>query len=105
MLDPMQVRWTEPAAHDLEEISKFIRNDRPGAAIAVAKTLFDAANSLSSLPGRGRMGRRPGTRELIVSGLPYIIVYRISSETIHILRIYHGARNLHGVRNRPAAGE
>src|SRR5580658_10113587 len=99
MPDPMQVRWTEPAARDLEEISEFIRSDRPGAAITVTKTLFDAANNLSVLPGRGRMGRKPGTRELIVSGLPYIIVYRISGEAIHILRVYHGARN------RPALGK
>ena len=93
MPDPMQVRWTEPAAHDLEVISEYIRSDRPDAAIAVAKALFDAANNLSLLPGRGRMGRKPGTRELIVPGLPYIIVYRISGAAIHILRIYHGARN------------
>lgn len=93
MPDPMQVRWTEPATRDLEEISEYIRSDRPTAATQVAKALFDAANNLSDLPGRGRIGRTPGTRELVVSGLPYIVVYRISGEAIHILRIYHGARN------------
>jgi len=93
MPDPIQVRWTEPATRDLEEISEYIRSDRPDAAITVAKTLFDAANDLSLLPGRGRIGRLPGTRELVVSGLPYIVVYRISGEAIQVLRIYHGARN------------
>jgi addiction module RelE/StbE family toxin len=88
----MQVRWTEPAARDLEEISEYIRSDRPAAARHVAQSLFDAANSLTLLPGRGRMGRIPGTRELIVVGLPYIIVYKISDAAIHVLRIYHGAR-------------
>jgi addiction module RelE/StbE family toxin len=93
MPDPKQVRWTEPAARDLEEISEYIRSDRPTAAIAVAKTLFDAANNLILLPGSGRVGRKQGTRELSVSGLPYIIVYKVSGPAIHILRIYHGARN------------
>jgi toxin ParE1/3/4 len=93
MPDPIQVRWTEPATRDLEQISEFIRRDRPDASTAVARSLFDAADSLSLLPGRGRVGRIPGTRELIVSGLPYIIVYRLSSSAVQILRIYHGARN------------
>jgi addiction module RelE/StbE family toxin len=93
MPDPIQVRWTEPAAQDLEQISEYIRRDRPDAAIMVARSLFDAADSLSFLPGRGRVGRIPGTRELIVSGLPYIIVYRFTSNALQILRVYHGARN------------
>ena len=96
MPDPIQVRWTEPAARDLEEISEYIRKDRPIATGAVSQSLFDAANSLSLLPGRGRVGRIPGTRELVVSGLPYIVVYRLTSTAVQILRIYHGARNWPG---------
>lgn len=93
MPDPIQVRWTEPAARDLEEISEYIRRDRPAAAGKVAQSLFEAADSLSLLPGRGRNGRIPGTRELVVSGLPYIIVYRLTNTSVQVLRIYHGARN------------
>ncbi len=93
MPDPIQVRWTEPAAQDLEQISEYIRRDRPDAATEVARSLFDAADSLSFMPGRGRVGRIPGTRELIVYGLPYIVIYRLTSTMIQILRIYHGARN------------
>ncbi|MGO8757818.1 MAG: type II toxin-antitoxin system RelE/ParE family toxin [Terracidiphilus sp.] len=93
MPDPNEVRWTESAAQDLEEISEYIRRDRPAAADAVAQSLFDEANRLRFLPGRGRIGSIPGTRELVVSGMPYIIVYRITSTAVQILRIYHGARN------------
>ena len=89
----MQVRWTEPAARDLEEISEFIRKDQPSAAEGVTRTLFDAADSLGRFPARGRRGRFPGTHELVIAGLPYIIVYRITDAAVHILRIYHGARN------------
>jgi toxin ParE1/3/4 len=98
MPDPNQVRWTEPAAQDLEEITEFIRKDRPAAAQAVAEALFDAANSLGSFSGRARIGKIPGTRELIVPGLPYIVVYRLSADAVPILRIYHGARNPPAVR-------
>jgi toxin ParE1/3/4 len=89
----MQVRWTTPAAQDLEEIAQYIRRDSEPAARAVAKTLFDAANSLDLLPSRGRAGRIPGTRELVVPGSPYIVVYQVTPTTIQILHIYHGARN------------
>jgi addiction module RelE/StbE family toxin len=89
----MQVRWTTPAAQDLEEITLYIQIDSESAARSVAKTLFDAANSLDLLPSRGRAGRIKGTRELVVPGLPYIVVYQPTKSAIQILHIYHGARN------------
>jgi addiction module RelE/StbE family toxin len=89
----MQVQWTTPAAQDLEEIALYIQRDSESAAEAVAKTLFDAANSLDLFPAKGRMGRIPGTRELVIPGLPYIVVYWVRRTTIQILHIYHGARN------------
>ena len=92
----MQVRWTTPAAQDLEEITLYIKKDGESTARAVAKTLFDAANSLDLLPSRGRMGRIAGTRELVVPGLPYIVVYQVTKTAIQILHIYHGARNWPG---------
>jgi addiction module RelE/StbE family toxin len=89
----MQVRWTAPAAKDLEEITLYIRKDNESAASAVAKALFDASNSLDLFPSRGRVGRFPGTRELVVPGLPYIILYEVADTAVQILHIYHGTRN------------
>ena len=92
----MQVRWTTPAARDLEEITNYILRDNPTAALPVVTKLFDAANSLKSLPNRGRPGRAPGTRELVISNLRFIIVYQVTVESVHILHIHHGARNWPG---------
>lgn len=61
-------------------------------ALSVAETLFNAANSLDLFPFRGLPGRVAGTRELIVVGLPYIIVYRVTAAAIHILHIFHGRK-------------
>jgi plasmid stabilization system protein ParE len=33
----MQVKWTSPAAQDLEDISVYIQRDNESAAVAVAK--------------------------------------------------------------------
>ena len=88
----MQVRWTAPAAQDLEDIPLYIQKDSESAARAVAKALFDAANSLDILPSRGLVGRIPGTRELVVPGVPYIVLYEVADTAVQILHIYHGAR-------------
>jgi toxin ParE1/3/4 len=93
MPDPMQVRWTAPAARDLQEIIRYIRKDNPSAARAIAKALFDAANGLDLFPLKGRAGRIEGTRELVMPGMPYIVVYEVRPTAVHILHIYHAARN------------
>jgi toxin ParE1/3/4 len=40
----------------------------------------------------GRIGRKPNTRELGMSGLPFITIYRVREDVIEILRILHSAQ-------------
>jgi toxin ParE1/3/4 len=89
----MRVRWTTPAADDLYNITRYIQRDNPAAAAKVAQTLYDGCDSLRNFPRRGRKGRIDGSRELIFSGLPYIVVYRIQDQIVEIMRIYHGAQD------------
>jgi len=88
----MRLRWTTPAAQDLYRIVQHIQRDNSAAA-RVASTLYDGCGSLKDFPYRGRQGRIEGTRELVFSGLPYIIVYRIEGQAVDILRVYHGAQD------------
>jgi toxin ParE1/3/4 len=89
----MRLRWTTPATNDLYHIIQHIQQDNPDAASKVAETLYDGCSSLENFPHLGRKGRIAGTRELIYSGLPYIVVYRVYDQVIEILRIYHGAQD------------
>jgi toxin ParE1/3/4 len=89
----MRIRWTEPAAQDLYRITTYIRRDNPEAARKVARTIYDGCESLAHVPHRGRIGREPGTRELIFPSLPYIAVYRVTEAVIEITRIWHGAQS------------
>jgi toxin ParE1/3/4 len=89
----MRVRWTTPAADDLYNIVQHIQQDNPNAAADVAKAIYDGCDALAKFPYRGRKGRTPGTRELVVSRLPYIVVYRIQEPVVELLRIYHGAQD------------
>jgi toxin ParE1/3/4 len=84
----------EPAAHDLESIVDYIALDNPVAAEGVYRGIVAAVQKLPQFPALGRPGRHPETRELSVSGLPYLIVYEVSAEAVTILAVFHTARDL-----------
>jgi toxin ParE1/3/4 len=89
----MEVRWSMPAAEDLEQICERIELDNPEAARRVARTIYEGCSRLKDFPDMGRASiRMPGRRELIFAPLPYIAVYRIQGDALEISRIVHGAR-------------
>ena len=55
----------------------------------VADAIYESAASLHEMPNRGRPGRKPNTREMIISGLPFVIIYRVGQEAIEVARILH----------------
>jgi plasmid stabilization system protein ParE len=59
----------------------------------VAKILYDGCAGLGSFPFLGRKGKLPGTRELVFSKLPYIVVYEVQGEVVNLIRIYHAAQD------------
>ena len=89
----MEIRWSPEAAEDLEHIVDRIRLDNPEAARQVAEIIYGGCANLENFPDRGRIGRITDTRELIFAPLPYIVVYRVRSSTVEIVRIFHGAQN------------
>jgi len=79
----MRIRWTEPAADDLTGICDYIKeHDGPERARKVALRIHEGIDQLKQFPRLGRPGRKPGTRELIFSGLPFLAIYRIRDEVI-----------------------
>jgi len=90
----MRLRWTNPAAQGLYDITQYIRNDNARAGRETAKLIYDGCQSLVRFPHRGRNGSEPGTRELVFLPLPYIPAYRVFESTVEILGIHHGARQL-----------
>jgi toxin ParE1/3/4 len=89
----MRIRWTTPAAQDLTRISDFIsERESPALARRVALTIHERVDTLIAFPRRGRPGRVPDTHELVISGLPYLAVYRLKGDVIEIARVLHGAQ-------------
>lgn len=88
----MELRWTREAADDLERIAEHLFEHAPARAADLVRTIYDAPATLLDLPNRGRPGKRVSTRELVLSPLPYIVVYRVHPEAVVVVRLLHGAQ-------------
>jgi toxin ParE1/3/4 len=69
-----------------------VSRDNPEAAGQVLNRVWDAVQLLADQPHTGRAGLVPGTRELVVTGTPVIVPYRVVENTVQILRVLHGKR-------------
>lgn len=92
----MRLVITAPAEQDLNGIIDYIAADNPDAAANVYKNIVVAAHRLIDFPALGRSGWLPGTRELVVPGLPYIVVYQVDAvhDAVILLAVFHSARDL-----------
>lgn len=88
----MTVRWMRSAQADLDHIERHIAADNPEAAAGVAERILGATAVLERFSAAGRTGRVDGTRELVVTGTPYIIAYTVQRGQIVILAVVHGSR-------------
>lgn len=88
----MEVRWTQEAAADVERIADYLFENTPGHAERLVRALYEAPTTLLTFPNRGRLGKKEGTRELVMSPLPYIVVYTVRADAVYVVRILHGAQ-------------
>jgi len=89
----MRIRWTLPAVADLENIKDYLQRHYPNFAEQTVRTIYQHAQSLKTMPNRGRPGHRSGTRELALAPLPYVVVYSVNADAVEVLHIYHGAQD------------
>ena len=87
----MLVKWLQVALANLNAEAEYIARDSPAAAGDNVDLIIKAVDQLRRFPAIGRPGRVAGTRELVVTGTPYIVPYRIRGGYVQILRVFHGA--------------
>ena len=90
---PLEIVWSPLALARLQEIRAFIALDRPEAAERFATRLVSVVEALRFHPYLGRVGSEPGTRELVVGGTPYSILYRVRAHGILIATISHASQS------------
>jgi toxin ParE1/3/4 len=88
----VRVRWLRRALRNLDEEADYIARDDPDAAARTVQRIASAIEQLTNHPASGRIGRVPGTRELVITGTAYIVPYRVRGDAVEILRVFHGAR-------------
>jgi len=88
----LNIVWSPQALNDLKEIYLWIAPENPKAARALHERIVSCVSLLLTSPHLGRSGRVAGTREMVVSGTPYIVPYRIVDERLQVLRVYHASR-------------
>lgn len=76
---------------DLTNIVDHIALDNPSAALGMWEDIEQQVERLRDFPLSGRTGRISQTRELVVAGTPYIVVYLVAID-VELIRVLHGAQ-------------
>ena len=88
----MRVRWLRTALRNLDDHADYIARDDSSAAVRAVDRVETAVAGLGEYPGMGRPGRVPLTRELVVPGTPFVVVYRVRRD-VEIIRVLHAAQS------------
>jgi len=85
--------WTEQAIRQLDHAHDYIAlSNSEEVAARMTTRIVTTIQQLATFPMSGRSGRVPDTRELVISGTPFIAAYTIDQDRIVVLAIYHGAQ-------------
>lgn len=78
-------------AGDLDRIVERIAKENPAAALDIWDDIENQVERLCDFPRSGRTGRMPETRELVIIGTAYIVVYVVGDD-VELVRVLHGAQ-------------
>ena len=84
--------WLRKAIADRDAQLDTIAHDNPRAAIEQGDRIAHQVGQLVLHPEMGRTGRMQGTRELVISRTPFVVVYRLKGRRIELLRLLHGSQ-------------
>ena len=90
----MRIKWLRTATKNLNAAASYIAKDDPEAAQKMYAHIRRNVDVLGEHPEMGRPGRIFGTRELVISGYPFIVPYRIRGKEVQILRVFHTSKQL-----------
>ena len=85
----MHVFVSGSAESDLDAIAEYFGARNPTATESMLGRISAAIELLASHPRIGHPGRAPRTRELVVTGTPFVLVYAIDGETLVAMRVLH----------------
>jgi toxin ParE1/3/4 len=84
-----RLEWSPKAGRDLLTIEAFYAEHSQTTADRVMAEIRRHALELETFPLIGRRGQVAGTRELVISKYPFLLVYRIVGRSVRIGRVLH----------------
>lgn len=93
----MRLHRLPQAIRDVDEIWQRIAEDDIAAADRWADRIVEATNRLSAFPDSGAPRPEIGSavRSIVVGR--YLVLYRVGPDSVDIVRVVHGARELVGL--------
>ena len=91
----VRIEWTDRSLEDLNHIHNYIARDSKSYATVFSKKLYETVQKLKDFPNMGRIVPEvniPSVREIIFQN--YRIIYRVRTEYIEIITVFHGSRLL-----------
>lgn len=89
----MRVVWAERARQAWAAQYRFYFARNPDVARRFRAAVMAGARRLGDHSGLGRPGRVVGSRELVIAGTPFLIVYDANPARVEILHIYDGRQD------------
>jgi plasmid stabilization system protein ParE len=90
----MRLRLSPYVPGDLEEIADYIAQDSPRQAIRLLRELRLRMKEIAKKPVLYQLRPEIGSEARLAVMGSYVILFRISSNTVRIERVVHGSRNL-----------
>jgi addiction module RelE/StbE family toxin len=92
-----KIVWSPEAMNDLKGIHDYIARDSEFFAASLVERILSSIDRLANYPLMGpriREWSRSAYRHLVIP--PYRVIYRVSTdmETVHLITIIHGSRDL-----------
>ena len=90
----MKVVWLPKAVANRDALIDYIAEENLTAAIEHDERIEAQTDQLEEHPEIGRLGRKTGTRELVIGKTHFVVVYRIKPKLkrIEILRVLHSSQ-------------
>lgn len=89
----LTIDWLPEAIRNRIHQLDYIADDNPLAAADQDDEIERQVNMLQDHPKMGRPGRIKGTRELVISSTPFVLVYRLKgTQRVEVLRLLHGSQ-------------
>ena len=88
-----KVIWRKSALHDAGSIVVYTKIEWGQIQAEMIVDIFEQTTVfLSESPKLGRRVRRKNTYTLVLSKVPFVIVYQVSGESVYVIQVIHTSR-------------